>query len=184
MTEQEKITLEHIAPYLPYGLKYATLSDDDDKYYIKRNYNTIGFGVHQSNVTNICLTEYSRPIYKICLRPLSDLTKPIKVDGYNDGKEFVPMYELCVKYACRIPENPEYGTYLLGEKNKVNYKWFFSFDNDNICFELRDNNKEFTVHSLPQYELIQQLYKWHFDIHGLIGQGLAIDINTLKNNTL
>lgn len=55
MTEQEKITLEHIAPYLPYGLKYATLSDDDDKYYIKPNYNTIGFGVHQSNVQFICI---------------------------------------------------------------------------------------------------------------------------------
>lgn len=30
------------------------------------------------------------------------------------------------------------------------------------------------------YNMIQYLYEWHFDIHGLIEKGLAIDINTLK----
>jgi len=177
MTEQEKI--EIFANYLPYGVNLAV-----DTIYEGFTTKLVIINDTNSFRNGLKLNQIYEFDAKLILHPLSDLTKPIKVDGYNDGKEFVPMYELCVKYACRIPENPEYGTYLLGEKNKVNYKWFFSFDNDNICFELRDNNKEFTVHSLPQYELIQQLYKWHFDIHGLIGQGLAIDINTLKNNTL
>ena len=30
------------------------------------------------------------------------------------------------------------------------------------------------------YEFIQLLLEWHFDIHGLIENGLAIDINTLN----
>jgi len=31
-----------------------------------------------------------------------------------------------------------------------------------------------------QTQIIQKLYKWHFDIHGLIEKGLAIDINKLN----
>ena len=31
------------------------------------------------------------------------------------------------------------------------------------------------------YRTIEKLYEWHFDIHGLIEKGLAIDINTLKS---
>lgn len=30
------------------------------------------------------------------------------------------------------------------------------------------------------YLVVQHLLEWHFDIHNLIGRGLAIDINTLK----
>lgn len=36
-----------------------------------------------------CIT-YGKPI----LRSLDSLTKPITVKGYNDGKEFVPLYQL------------------------------------------------------------------------------------------
>ena len=30
------------------------------------------------------------------------------------------------------------------------------------------------------YKDIQKLYEWHFDVHGLIEKGLAIDINNLE----
>lgn len=32
------------------------------------------------------------------------------------------------------------------------------------------------------YEFIQLLLEWHFDIYGLIENGLAVDINTLNND--
>lgn len=31
------------------------------------------------------------------------------------------------------------------------------------------------------YRVIEKLYEWHFDIHGLIEKGLAIEINTIDN---
>lgn len=30
------------------------------------------------------------------------------------------------------------------------------------------------------YSMVQHLFQWHFDVFGLIDEGLAIDINTLK----
>lgn len=32
------------------------------------------------------------------------------------------------------------------------------------------------------YRLVLRLLEWHFDIHGLIESGLAIDVNTLSDN--
>lgn len=39
--------------------------------------------------------------------------------------------------------------------------------------------KEFGIDKLP-FDVINYLIEWHFDIFGLIPQGLAIDINTLN----
>lgn len=86
-----KLEIKHLAPYLPYGLKYATLSDDDgETYFIDKRNNTITVDGSVNNVTNICLIEYSRPIYKPILRPLSDLTKEIEING----EKFYPIYRM------------------------------------------------------------------------------------------
>ena len=102
-------------------------------------------------------TEYERHVYtlsiqtlnyfikhvkdKPILRPLSDLTKPITVDG----KEFVPMEQ---------------------------------FDSYNIL--MLKKMLDYKIHTFNLlYRVIVKLYKWHFDIHGLIEKGEAIDINTL-----
>ena len=86
-----KLELKHLAPYLPYGLKCKVDNDKiistiigiekgyEDKYgwfwitCAKRFANGTSFNRQSSNIIN--------PI----LHPLSDLTKPIKVEGYNDG---------------------------------------------------------------------------------------------------
>ena len=102
-------------------------------------------------------TEYERHVYtlsiqtlnyfikhvkdKPILRPLSDLTKPITVDG----KEFVPMEQ---------------------------------FDSYNIL--MLKKMLDYKIHTFNLlYRVIVKLYKWHFDIHGLIEKGEAIDINKL-----
>jgi hypothetical protein len=38
------------------------------------------------------------------------------------------------------------------------------------------------VNNILTYENWQLLFKWHFDVFGLIEKGLAIDINTLSAN--
>ena len=43
-----------------------------------------------------------------------------------------------------------------------------------------DTNDESCIEQAP-FEIIQELFKLHFDVFGLIQQGLAIDINTLES---
>ena len=43
-------------------------------------------------------------------------------------------------------------------------------------YQLR--NDEFVLSNT--YQEVQKLLEWHFDVFGLIEQGLAIDINTIK----
>ena len=51
------------------------------------------------------------------------------------------------------------------------------YDNS-VILELRDY-KRIDLIKYP-LDIIQKLYEWHFDIHNLIENGLAIDINTLN----
>lgn len=123
-----KLELKHIAPYLPYGLKTV-------------NFNTNGLidkplfsKIIPSNILGFIDGSTES---KILLRPLSDLTKEIEVNG----EKFVPYKKL------------EWGN---------------------------------GTHVIPailggytNYNESSKLFEWHFDVFGLIEQGLAIDINTL-----
>jgi len=82
--------------------------------------------------------------FKPILHPLTDLTKPITVDG----KEFVPMNE------------------------------FDSYEQLMLKKVLEGTNHIYNM----LYKTIKKLYQWHFDIHGLIEKGEAIDINTIKGD--
>lgn len=155
-----KLELKHLAPYLPYGLKFSTLSDDDNKYYIDKERNTLDFG-GLNGVVNICTAQYSRQLYKIVLRPLSDLTKEIE----HNGEKFVPSVEFENLYLndCKWGYN-SIGTGIIGKNGFMAH----------LCFMYNEIIGECP---LAIYEL---LIEWHFDIFGLIEKGLAVDINTLK----
>ncbi len=52
---------------------------------------------------------------------------------------------------------------------------------------ITDTSKTYNWNAIDQsavkylnYEVIQMLFEWHFDIFGLIEKGLAVDINTLS----
>jgi hypothetical protein len=139
-----KLELKHIAPYLPYGLKIASksLSGVITNTYIMEleNYNDCGIG-------NVVFGINQIPI----LRPLSDLTREIEVNGEN----IVPITELLKISSFDV--------------DKMN--WEEQLDYSYIYCELQ---------SINWYD-IQLLLEWHFDIFRLIEQGLAIDINTLND---
>lgn len=133
-----KLTLEHLAGYLPYGLAIEILD-------YKRDY----VGIHYSKVNGHYFigdelyltyeggsTGKSMQSCKPILRPLSDLTKEIEVGG----EKIVPQDEL--------------GLYCLDGLSPFGIKYL----RVGVC---------------------DLLLKWHFDIHGLLEQNLAIDINTL-----
>jgi hypothetical protein len=178
-----KLELKHIAPYLPYELKvqykgiintkelsdYKKLepknvelfSSEYSKYWdnipkqieglkiseikqIKffKKYITFHLGIRHGHLKT-CFLGDIKPI----LRPLSDLTKEIEVNG----EKFVPYKEII---------GDEYSNYLL-KISKI-------------------NPNKFDVLSYMSVDVYYFLIQFHFDVFGLIPQGLAIDINTLK----
>lgn len=88
----EKLTLENLAPYLPYGLKAELLDYKSD--YVGKRFDEI-IGVHQWDKNGLYWSALtiggSKPNIeriKPILRPLSDLTKEIE----HKGEKFIPYY--------------------------------------------------------------------------------------------
>jgi len=155
-----KLTIEEIAPYLPYGLKgNYQLSDvvPDAKSELRNK------ELRSDNVD--FFIQYATPI----LRKL-DLTIPVTIDSV----EIVPIVELA-KIALPGDEWKinSYGACFNGEDifghNKNN---FYCTDVENLC----------SVHIFNQLQLFQWLFKNKFDVFGLIDKGLAIDASTLQEN--
>ena len=84
------------------------------------------------------------------LRPLSDLTNEIE----HNGEKFIPM------------------EYIMSMNSK-------SFKESLIKDRLTEALINDLKHNRLQYKYCEKLFEWHFDVFGLIPEGLAIDINTL-----
>jgi len=137
-----ELELKHLAPYLPYKLKIYTP-------------NSTWIGI--SSVLNYA-NKPTVEIYPI-LRPLSDLTKEIEVNG----ERFVPESLMS-----------DMGHSVLFK----NGKFRCDLDED-ILAEFPVLGKPYNIEWLP-YKMVDKLFEWHFDVFGLIEQGLAIDVNTLS----
>jgi hypothetical protein len=69
-----------------------------------------------------------------------------------DGKKFVPSSLL-----------------YQADKIRTGCTWnYYAINNENV--------------KLLNYEIIEKLFEWHFDVFNLIENGLAIDVNTLEVN--
>lgn len=126
----KKLELKHLAAYLPYEVSVFRNTGE----------------THNITLLTACIIVLWQGDYytefKPILRPLSDLTKEIDVNG----EKFVPFE----KITQGIRPEPEY--------------------------LLRDLQN---TPLLCKYFIIEMLLSWHFDIFGLIENGLAVDINTL-----
>jgi len=153
-----KIELKQLTGYLPYGLKGNLENLDYYDTVMNKELYRIETGKTENSKTYDVMVivgdeEGNISDFKPILRPLSDLTKEIEVNG----NRFLPAEIL------------------------------FSIDNSEIDdFKLYGTMPNYWKDALkikPRYYdfwQIQFLYEWHFDIHGLIEKGLAIDINTIK----
>jgi hypothetical protein len=165
----EKLTLEHLAPYLAYGLKMIN----------KANYEQTGM----ANILELCSLvcnnsmyvrelgskqriEYHLPI----LRPLSDLTKEIE----HNGEKFIP----CQKIIDLTSYGDSYKKQIFWKVINASIKTKFISFKSNVSNEFEID----LVHSGNNKCWINShLLKWHFDVFGLIDKKLAIDINTLND---
>ena len=192
------LELKHIAPYLPYGLKgihdmpeYSILNQVVEVESLNEEcitFKGLGFSDYYFNDNE------RENNFKPILRNLSELTKEIE----HNGEKFVPMEEMLRANKHEFKELP----LITKCETKI-----YERDNDTFCtictIEYLNNDKSVSSFSYSsqyrrfidrnetygkpyatpyQYDLFEMLYKWKFDIFGLIPQGLAIDVNTLTIN--
>lgn len=141
----EKLELKYLAPYLPYKLQGISVEDN-------QGIETLLSLSKDEITTDIDAIVYSA--WKPILRPLSDLTKEIEVNG----EKFVPEEKL----------------------EEVDGEYSIYYDDGDIIFNDKCVLNLYEVTRCNR--LILKLCEWHFDVFGLIGDGLAIDINTLTIN--
>ncbi|GHE35057.1 hypothetical protein [Sphingobacterium griseoflavum] len=91
----DKLTLEHLAPYLPYGLKIIDNGEVNTITGIIGNKVFIE-GCHRNGYSSI---DEVKPI----LRPLSDLTKEID----HNGERFVPIHRILEAYCFNVSKMSE-----------------------------------------------------------------------------
>jgi hypothetical protein len=154
------LELKHITPYLPYKLK--CLYSHTNKIGTISKINTIGDGFDNDNIKLSIDYLDSEHIwmFKPILRPLSDLTKEIEIEG----EKFVPID--------RILDNHSFVSDIHISKFR---KFKIIQEQIHILKDIKELGYRYC-----DYWFLQYLLEWHFDVFGLIEKGLAVDINTLK----
>lgn len=114
----------------------------------------------KDEIREVTLTEDNIKFFRLycnpILRPLSDLTKEIE----HNGEKFIPSEVLL-----RI-----YREEWVVDKIQINNEYWFSLDF--YC--------GIDIIPTPLW-VYEKLFEWHFDVFDLLSKGLAIDINTLKD---
>ena len=171
-----KLELKQITHYLPYGLNFICF-DVESKEFEELPLLSINLRNDELEIggMDIPIDELPYPIgleVKPILRPLSDLTKEIKVNG----EKFVPIVEL-LKLAHETYYNEKIGS----RYQEIEFKQ--TPIKAKACFSFMAT-KDLELYTLMPWNfptwITQKLFEWHFDVFGLIPQGLAIDFNTLE----
>lgn len=167
-----ELTLEHLAPYLPYGLEFINTQ--------KLTTHSITGMSKEGNWDDVIFqsgnTKYYGWMYKPILRPLSDLTKEIE----HNGEKIYPIIELG---ATSFPK-PMKGVYGIIENYlSMGQGYSLHFNEKDNSFECRrgydGKTWDYNCFVPKQLEMFNKLFEWHFDTFGLIEAGLAVDINTI-----
>jgi len=149
------LEIKHIIPYFEYGLKIQFAFNRNDGKTEERiaELGCIDLMRNVLRLKNGTIIYHNQTLKSIkpILRPLSDLTKEIEVNG----EKFVPYQK--IESLFDIEDLDKHLNYLVRRE-----------DDGNVFISLS-----------KQYEIIKKLLEWHFDIFNLIPQNLAIDINTL-----
>ena len=163
-----KLELKHIVGYLPYGLKMTRNGKNFGILYALYNkYNKAEINFEFGN------DRYDIEDLKPALRPMSDLHK--EIEGVVHIVEMARMAASNIVHIDEVMSQAwRDGFWKVDGRDKDEMLITFGFGNRE--FWLSDKGNMVLIDNLKLYEY---LYQHHFDIHNLIEQGLAIDINTL-----
>jgi len=162
----DKLTIQELAAYLPYGVKFMPThfnieKKSDTLYYLTTIHNSDEFGV------NGYTSKYIKPI----LYPLSSLTKEIE----HKGEKFVPLLKLV------DPDNTDLAKMRVESYNpfpQVGLQHdYYRVIHEKLGEIISINPRNIKV--LP-YHLIEKLLEWKFDIFGLLDRSLAVDKTTIQ----
>jgi len=168
----KKLELKHLAPYLPYGLKSLN-QHLPNKEIVEEELVGISNHIGWCGIFNAKHGSNHKPICSIkpILRPLSDLAKEVSIH-----KTF--LHEIAIELGMLKDDNfifqydfSDYGSY--GDK----FDYSILTPSNNKLISVPQKIKD--VKNVP-YVFMEKLLQYHFDIFGLIENGLAIDINTLN----
>jgi hypothetical protein len=191
------LTLEHLAPYLPYGIRAIVDETERNLTAVSLDSPFVFVSAWQgSREKEMVSIEDIKPI----LRPLSDLTKEIE----HNGESFVPIVELFKmrtqstgdKIFDYYIENDTAILRLEGQQlDNLTFRCFFEVDIEpgQVMFSIASETwDDFGAGELidesinmcgNEMMMFKKLYSWHFDMDDLIGSGLAIDINYIRKET-
>ena len=173
---ETQLTIKHLAAYLPCNVNYIINGESEiiELKSIDSGLKMVNFGWGNAKL----LSEI-----KLILRPLSDLTKEIEVNG----EKFVPIIYLAkIQYPnvdFQIIENECVGRLNCGvvlefyiEDEIPFYKEF----HNNIFGQTKGNDfDDMFLANIKPSEIREKLLEWHFNVFNL-PENLFVDINTLE----
>lgn len=153
-TKKMKLELKHLLPYLPYGLKILREKPEEIMILgglsLGNTIEALQIGTENTAEPLCALVGYSE-------------------DNLLDSEKFKPI----------LRPIEDLDKLIKTENQIVNISLVItekSLDIWKICYA----HKDFKGVELMKYCDIIYLFKWHFDVFGLIKAGLAIDLNALK----
>ena len=163
-----KLSITHLAPYLPYGLKWKFDGED-------LTHDVVGLDITNRGVKLVspyndygdCEISSGKPI----LLPMSSLYTEME-DGTIPAIELAkianPKTTWTLRPECNLPLSN------IGEL----FGWTF----DENEFYLYLQWEDYSRHYFNQLGCFQYLFSHHFDVWNLIGQNLAIDKRSVNEN--
>lgn len=174
-----QLELRHLAPFLPYGLEFNDdeLDPESGTYGTMMMLSTFSVMIaHQYDFTNLELPLAKDGKGKPLLRSLSKLNQEIEVGG----EKFVPMEKLL---KINLGQNPEDMGDIIFEGPKppnprisarIREDIILEFCPIKIAFSEFDDGLGWYAAD-EHHMLVEKLFEWHFDVFGLIDNGLAIE---------
>lgn len=184
-----KLELKHIVGYLPYQLKGQYINEDGDVEMIHvLGFHDNGILSYENNSRpsrrwidwSVCRTLQKRSSYffienfKPILRPMGDIVNPCLKDGKIPVEEIAKIH---IGYDEAIEDSDFKAEYSFSRQMRIDITWLNPISKERLYSDDLFIQTDRT--HLNRYWVNEWLYQHHFDTHGLIEQGLAIDINTL-----
>lgn len=169
-----KLELKHIVGYLPYRLQAKVDAGVWELKKIDLTGEKVVF-VCYSNCRHEFNMGFSQEDFKPILRPMSDIVNPCLKDGKIPVEEIAKIH---IGYDEAIEDSDFKAEYSFSRQMRIDITWLNPISKERLYSDDLFIQTDRT--HLNRYWVNEWLYQHHFDIHNLIGQGLAIGINTLK----